>query len=93
MTSGVVSIPPGATRAQIPISVKADTQVEGTEFFVVKLDSPTNAVVERPQGTMELLDDDGPPTYTYISKFQPATRDGVAVKYRKNIDILLAPRR
>lgn len=26
-------------------------------------------------------------------KFQPATRDGVPVKYRKNIDILLAPRR
>ncbi len=26
-------------------------------------------------------------------KFQPATRDGVPVKYRKSIDILLAPRR
>lgn len=26
-------------------------------------------------------------------KFQPATRDGVPVKYRKDIDILLAPRR
>jgi len=26
-------------------------------------------------------------------KFQPATRNGVPVKYRKNIDILLAPRR
>jgi glucose/arabinose dehydrogenase len=72
MTSGTVSIPPGATRAQIPISVKADTAVEGTEFFVVRLDSPTNALVERSQGTMELLDDDGPTTYTYISKFPPS---------------------
>jgi hypothetical protein len=26
-------------------------------------------------------------------KFQPATREGVPVKYRKDIDILLAPRR
>jgi hypothetical protein len=70
LTSGTVTIPAGSDRAQIPVSVKADTLVEGTEAFVVNIDAPTNALVARKQARIQLLDDDGPAVFTYTSSFQ-----------------------
>jgi glucose/arabinose dehydrogenase len=66
--SGTLTIPAGADRATIAVPIKADTLDEDMEVFVVNIDSPTNALVRDPQAVIELVDNDGPPIFTYISK-------------------------
>lgn len=68
--TGTLTIPAGADRAQIPVQVKADAVAEPTETFSVSIDTPTKAFVDRPTGTVQVLDDDTvPPLYTFTSQF------------------------
>ena len=72
LTSGTLVIPTGATKRTIPVTVKPDALIEGTESFTVAIDSFSNAVPSRLLGSVQILDDDGPAVYTYTSKFEAA---------------------
>jgi hypothetical protein len=82
--SGTVTIPAGADRGQIPVVIKTDGVAEPTESFTVKIDSPTNSVIARQTGTVQIIDrDTPPPIYTYTSSFQNQWAQPMAVAAAK----------
>jgi Calx-beta domain len=56
--SAVLNIPAGSTSTTIGILIKGDTNVEGTEDFVVNLSNPVNATIADGQGVGTIVDDD-----------------------------------
>jgi Tol biopolymer transport system component len=56
--SGVVTVPAGATTANIPIAVKGDTAAEANETFSLVLAAPQGATLRRSIGTGTITDDD-----------------------------------
>ena len=76
--SGTVTIPAGSTRGLIPLTFQPDTLVEGTESFTITLSNPTTSLILDNSAQIQILDNDGPTTYTYIPKFSGATADLIA---------------
>ncbi len=56
--SGTATIAAGSTSVPVGISVKADTKVEPSESFKVKLSSPVGASIQFGTGTGSILNDD-----------------------------------
>jgi Tol biopolymer transport system component len=59
-TSGVLTFPPGATWALLPVGIVPDTIPEPNETFKLVLSNPLNAQVARGEGVGTIIDDDGP---------------------------------
>lgn len=55
-TSGTLTFAVGDTTKTIAIPIASDSLIEGSETFVVKLSSPTNAVLAQSQATVTILD-------------------------------------
>jgi uncharacterized repeat protein (TIGR01451 family) len=60
-TNGTLVFPPGKTLLRLPVTVLSDTIFEGTEFFDLQLQNPTNATLAQPQCTCTILDNEPPP--------------------------------
>ena len=60
-TSGVLTIPAGATTGTISVSVVGDVRDEPNEAFLLTLGTPTGATLARGQAQGTILDDDGRP--------------------------------
>ena len=56
--SGNATIPAGATSALVSVRVRADTTVESTEQFTLRLTSPVGAPIDRATAAGSILDDD-----------------------------------
>jgi microcystin-dependent protein len=54
----LVTIPAGATNADVLVTIKGDTTVEPDETFTLSLSSPSGATIGRATGTYVILDDD-----------------------------------
>lgn len=78
-TNGSLTIPAGATSANIEVPVLGDTLEEGNETFVVTLSNPANAAIADGEGTATIIDDDGPPLLVFEAesdlKHQVGRRD------------------
>lgn len=59
--SGTVTFAPGKVAATVPVTVKGDVAVEGTETFGVTLSAPTFAVILDGTGLGTIVDDDPNP--------------------------------
>ena len=59
--SGMVTIPAGATSADIPLMANGDTTLESNETFSVTLSSPQGATIARGSAVITIVDDDLPP--------------------------------
>ena len=57
-TSGTLTIPAGATTAQIPVQVVGDTTIEADETFSVTLSAPNGATLADGQAVGTILNDD-----------------------------------
>jgi len=57
-TNGTLTFAPGVTNLLLAISVAADSNVEGTENFSLRLTAPVNVSLVRTQATATLLDDE-----------------------------------
>lgn len=55
-----LSLPPGATSAEIVVDVVGDSQAEGDETFLLRLDSPVGAVLAGSQARGTIVNDDAP---------------------------------
>ena len=60
--TGTVTIAAGATTANIPIAVLADSLDEDNEVAHVNLSNPTNATIADAQGALTITDDDATPS-------------------------------
>lgn len=56
--SGILTFNPGQTSKTVTVVVKGDTLVEPDESFLVKLTTPTNAVIDNAQGVGTIVNDD-----------------------------------
>ncbi len=56
--NGSFSVPPGASHAQIAVTVRGDSAPEPHETFRITLDSP-DVTIARPTATATIVDDDG----------------------------------
>jgi hypothetical protein len=65
--SGVLTFAPGQTAQTFYVPVIGDTTPEPTKNLFINLSSPTNATLARPQGTLTILNDDGPTIQIYNS--------------------------
>lgn len=59
-TSGTVTFSPGETLKTISVQVNGDNVDEINETFLINLTSPTNATIGAAQGSVTIVDDDGP---------------------------------
>ncbi|MBC6369005.1 hypothetical protein DDT91_19610 [Algoriphagus sp. AK58] len=58
-TSGVLTIPAGASSAQISVGIIGDTRIENNERFVINFSNPVNARFEgNPRSFVQILDND-----------------------------------
>ena len=60
--SGTITIAAGATTANIPVAVLADSLDEDNEVVHVDLSNPTNATIADAQGALTITDDDATPS-------------------------------
>lgn len=68
LASGTVTIPAGATSAQIPVTITDDTIHEGDESFTIELADASNGIqLARPQANGTIVDDDGKPSVSVAS--------------------------
>jgi streptogramin lyase len=56
--TSTLSFPPGTTSRTLTVQVTDDRTVERDESFVVRLNNPTNAAIERDQGNGSIIDND-----------------------------------
>ena len=59
-SKGRLTFPPGTTNQELSVTIVSDTLDEANETFIVRLSSPTNALLARSQATVTILDDDPP---------------------------------
>ena len=64
ITSGTLTINPGATSAQINVSINGDTDVEPDEIFTLMLSNPSGVVLGTTSVTGTITNDDSPPLPT-----------------------------
>ena len=57
-TRGSVTIPTGATQAQIPVEIPGDAELEPPESFKMKFDPPDNAEMAQDEATATIEDED-----------------------------------
>ena len=60
--TGTITIAAGATTANIPVAVLADSLDENNEVAHVNLSNPTNATIADAQGALTITDDDATPS-------------------------------
>lgn len=60
--TGTITIAAGATTANIPVAVLADSLDENNEVVHVNLSNPTNATIADAQGALTITDDDATPS-------------------------------
>ncbi len=56
--AGTLSFPPGATRQTLTVQVSDDRVVERDEVFLLTLNNPLNAAIEREEGVGTIIDND-----------------------------------
>ena len=56
--AGTLSFPPGTTSRTLTVQVTDDRTVERDESFIVRLNNPSNAAIERDQGDGLIIDND-----------------------------------
>lgn len=78
---GFLTFQPGETRKDIVVATIGDRLDEANEFFSVRLEGVTGAVLGRAVGTGTILDDDPLPVLTVrdVSLAEGSVRDGIAV--------------
>ena len=77
--TGVLTIPAGATSAELQLSVLADLLNEPAETFTVFLSSPVNATISKAIGTVTIVDDDPLPIVSVESKTVTEGNSGTQV--------------
>ena len=66
VTAGTLTIPPGTTTVQVPVTVVNDTLDENDETVVIALSNPVNATLgAKTQYTLTITDDDNPPAVEF----------------------------
>lgn len=58
ISNGEVTIPAGASTAELSIPIRDDREVEGDEYFYVHLYAPSNGKITQDQVDMGIVDDD-----------------------------------
>ena len=67
-TSGTLTFLPGEQQTQsITVEVNGDTLSEANETFLLNLTSPTNATITQGTATGTIVDDDQPPSISFVS--------------------------
>jgi len=60
-TSGIVTFQPGETQQLVPVTITGDRWFEGTETFLLNLESADGATISRDHAIGTITNDDGPP--------------------------------
>jgi Calx-beta domain/FG-GAP-like repeat len=60
--SGTLTIPAGSLSASVSVNVNGDSVFETDESFTVNLSNPSNAIIDKAQGSIVITNDDPQPT-------------------------------
>jgi len=74
--SGTLTIPAGATQADVPITVVGDTAPEGDEFLLVQLDDVAGGTLTGSRGVLRISDDDAAPTRLEVQAADAQVTEG-----------------
>lgn len=86
VTDAVVTVPAGHTQADLPVLVKGDTIVEGSESFTVKVTSYEGVTFANPTATVTISDDDT----AVLSVVGPRKYEGASGNATANVKIAIA---